>query len=112
MSKTRTEHVAFDKAAAASHVVVAPPDGSRRIRVKAVHLVSAGTVNLTFEDSDGTNLTGLMALAAQSMISLPLHPLDDFYFECPLGKGLNILLSGAVQVGGFIIYQIDQEVVP
>jgi ribosomal protein S4E len=101
-----TKRVNFDQTTAATHVAVTKPEGSKHIRVKEVHLISAGNVNLTFQDGAGTKLAGLYALAAQAAISLPHTTGDNFHFRAADGESLDIVLSGAVQVGGFIVYEV------
>lgn len=101
---TKNTYINFDQATAATHLVVAPLDGSRKIRVKAFHLVAAGTVDVTIQ-SGSTKIGGLYALAANSQIWVPLVFGEGAYMETALGEPLNVLLGGGVQVGGFFVYE-------
>lgn len=92
---------------AASNVVVAAVTG-KAIAVLGLQLIAAGDVTVTVEDSDGTNLIGPMALSSNGGFVFP--PARDWsdipYTVTTPGKGLNILLSAAVQVGGAVQYAL------
>ena len=97
--------IPLDESAAASNVLVAAvSDGNRNaIRIMQVALVADSAVTATFEDEDGTNLSGPMALAANTPLVLPFSPAG--WTDTIAAKGLNLLLGGAVQVSGFLVYQ-------
>lgn len=76
----------------------------RRIRVLAYNLIGNGAVNAKFQsDASGTDLTGLKYIAAAGGgICAPFNPAG--WFETAAGKLLNLNLSGAVAVGGELVY--------
>ncbi len=67
-------------------------------------LVAAGAVITTFEDSDGTNRIGPMALGANAIATASENRIG--WTRTGSGLGLNLLLGGAVQVGGSITYRL------
>lgn len=76
---------------------------SRRIRVLALFLVSAGTVNVRFESgAGGTALTGQMNLVANTGFVLPYNPAG--WFETGVNTLLNLELSAAISVDGALTY--------
>lgn len=75
-----------------------------RVHIQGLSLVAADAVTVTIEDTDGNNLIGPMAFAANGGIALP--PTEKGYQQTEAGKGVQILLSGAVQVGGSITYTV------
>ncbi len=83
---------------------------SRATRVQTHHyphlsrLSGAGAVNAKFQDgAGGTDLTGLKYLAAAGgSASGPFNPAG--WFETSPGTLLNLNLSGAVAVGGELVY--------
>jgi hypothetical protein len=76
---------------------------SKKIRVLAAFMVSAGTVNARFESgAGGTALTGQMNLVANSGFVLPFNPVG--WFETAVTTLLNLELSGAVSVDGSLVY--------
>ena len=77
--------------------------GGKKIRVLSGLLISAGTVNVRFEsDADGTALTGAMNLIANVGFLIP--PCVWGNFETASNTLLNLELSAAVSVDGWIIY--------
>jgi len=94
----------FNQNTAAAHVVVANQDNP--IVVTSLYLLAAGAVTVTIENTAGDNLIGPMAIAANGNITLPHNP-DGW---CKSETGLNILLSGAVQVGGVVGYSTARKV--
>ena len=97
----------IDKATAASHSLVSAVSG-KRVRVYGVWIQAAGTVTVTFEDDDGTNLTGGIVFNARE--EMEWFPLSDGqgnwlpYLVTQQGDGFNMLLSDAVQVSGTLWY--------
>lgn len=76
---------------------------SKKIRVHALFLVSAGTVNARFESgADGTALTGQMNLVANTGFVLPYNPVG--WFETASNTLLNLELSGAISCDGSLVY--------
>lgn len=104
LGASRIQYAAISEAAAASNELIAGSTGNKIIVLNYL-LISGGTVNATFEDSDGTNLSGALPLVANSGASFPGNP-DSPAFKTASGKGLHLLLSGAVQVSGHIAYLV------
>ena len=76
---------------------------SKKIRVLAAVFVSNGAVNVKFQSgAGGTDLTGLFYLAANGGAALPYNPAG--WFETAVSALLNMNLSGAVGVGGCLLY--------
>lgn len=77
---------------------------SKKIRVLAYNLMGAGAVNARFQTAvAGAYLTGLKYIAAAGGgICAPYNPLG--WFETVAGDLLNLELSGAVAVGGELVY--------
>lgn len=77
---------------------------SKKIRVLAYNLMGNGAVNAKFQDgAGGTDLTGLKYIAAAGGgICAPFNPIG--WFETTANTLLNLNLSGAVAVGGEIVY--------
>jgi hypothetical protein len=76
---------------------------SKKIRVLAAYLISNGTVNAKWQSgASGTDLTGLAYLVANAGYVLPFNPTG--WFETAATTLLNLNLSGAVAVGGSIVY--------
>lgn len=98
-----TTQVAISKATAASHVIVAGVT-SKKILICELVLVAAGTVVATLEDDDATDLSGPMTLSAGVPFILQMNA-GDGHLTTSTGKGLNLLLGGAVQVSGWLRYR-------
>jgi hypothetical protein len=95
----------FAAIAAASNgnntVVAAVAD--KKLRVLAVQLVASAAVNAKWQTAaGGTDLTGLAYLAANGGYVLPFNPVG--WFETGSNALLNLSLSGAVAVGGSLVY--------
>ncbi len=92
----------IDAATSGDNTLVAAVSG-KKIRVVALFLVAAGTVNARFESgAGGTALTGQMNLVANSGFSLPFNPVG--WFETAATTLLNLELSAAVSVDGCLTY--------
>ena len=89
--------------AAESNEIVAAV-AARQIRILGFNLVAAGEVVMTLEDSDGANLVGPVTLIKG--VPFPATPCDTGHQETAAGKALHLLLGGAVQVGGCLVYQL------
>lgn len=78
---------------------------SKKIRVLAYNFIANGTVNAKFQ-SDGAgspvDKTGLKYCVVNSGICAPYNPKG--WFETAAGKTLDINLSGAVAIGGELVY--------
>lgn len=77
---------------------------SKKIRVLAYNFIGNGAVNAKFQSgASGTDLTGLKYIAAAGGgICAPFNPVG--WFETASNTLLNLNLSGAVAVGGEIVY--------
>lgn len=76
---------------------------AKKIRVLALFLVAAGTVNVRFESgAGGTALTGQMNLIANTGFALPYNPIG--WFETASNTLLNMELSAAVSCDGCLTY--------
>lgn len=76
---------------------------SKKIRVLGMYLISNGTVNAKFQSgASGTDLTGLGYLIANAGWVLPYSPIG--WFETASNTLLNLNLSGAIAVGGALVY--------
>jgi hypothetical protein len=75
---------------------------SKKIRVVSVTLIAAGAVTVRFESgADGTALTGQMALSANGGFA---RDNATGLFETASNTLLNLELSSAVSVAGFLSY--------
>ena len=95
----------FNQATGATHVVAAGVlDMS--VKILGVFLLSDGTVDVTFQDSVGVDLIGPLRVAVDTPVMLPVSSTDNPGWQrTPTGLGLNLVLGGAVQVTGVIVYQ-------
>ena len=77
---------------------------SKKIRVLGWNMVANGAVNAKWQSgAGGTDLTGLYyCAAAGGGISVPFNPVG--WFETGSNTLLNLNLSGAVAVGGCLVY--------
>lgn len=92
----------IDAATSGDNTLVAAV-ASKKIRVLALWLVSAGTVNVRFESgAGGTALSGQANLVANTGFVLPFNPAG--WFETASNTLLNLELSGAVSVDGSLTY--------
>ena len=98
----RVKRAVIDAATSGDNSIVSAVTG-KKIRVLSVVLVSAGTVTVRFESgAGGTALTGQLTLAANVGFSSGYSPVG--HFETAAGAALNLELSGAVSVDGWIVY--------
>ncbi len=82
---------------------------SKKLKIFAVLLVADGTVNVRFEsNAGGTAITGVMNLEAREGFTLAVSP-PAFLFETTAGQLLNLELSAAVTVNGFVSYWDDDD---
>ena len=76
----------------------------KKIRVVSGQLMSNGTVNAKWQSgAGGTDITGLAYLVANVGYIIPTNAEGNF--ETAAGALLNLNLSGAVAVGGWITYK-------
>lgn len=77
---------------------------SKKIRVLAWDVVANAAVNFKWQsDGSPTDLTGLYYMAGQGNgVARAFNPVG--YFETVAGEALDLNLSGAVAVGGSIVY--------
>ena len=93
---------AIDAATSGDNTLVAAV-ASKKIRVLALFLVAAGTVNVRLESgAGGTALTGQMNLVANTGFVLPFNPAG--WFETAVNTLLNLELSAAISVDGALTY--------
>lgn len=76
---------------------------SNKIRVLGGLLMTGGTVTIRFESgASGTALTGQIPLTAQTGFAIPFCPVGNF--ETAVNTLLNLELSAAVGVYGWLVY--------
>ncbi len=93
---------AISASGSGNNTIVAAVTG-KKIRVLEFALSFSGTVNAKFQSAaGGTDLTGLFYGAANSQVPGSFNPLGKF--ETASGALLNLNLSAAVAVGGYVVY--------
>ena len=101
-TKLVPKYAVIDDAVSGNNTIVAAVTG-KKIRVVSLFLISAGIVNVRFEDgAGGTALTGQMALVANTGFVIPFSPLG--WFETGSNTLLNLELSDAISVDGCLTY--------
>ena len=93
----------IDTNSASSNALVTAVSG-KRVRVHGVWIQAATVVTVTFEDDDGTNLTGPIDFTARERLEWYIRDNYEPYLVTQQGDGFNMLLSGAVQVSGVLHY--------
>lgn len=94
--------VAIDAASSGDNTILAAVS-AKKIRVLQVILVAAGDVNVRFESgAAGTALTGQMNLTTNSGFEASFCPVG--HFETGSNVLLNLELSAAVSVDGWLVY--------
>ena len=88
-------------ASSANATPVVAAVAAKRIVVVGLLYTANAAVNVKWQ-SASTDLTGLDYMVQGSRTLLPPNP--DGWFETAVNEALNIHLSGAVAVGGFINY--------
>lgn len=100
------EQVKFASVSAASsgdNTLLSAVSG-KRIRVLDYVLVGAGAVTAKFESStSGPDLSGAMTLSTGVPNAPGFSPAG--HFQTDAGALLNLVLGGAVQVSGYLVYQ-------
>ncbi len=77
------------------------------VRVIGFYMSAAGAVTATWK-SASTGLTGAMSMITGvplGAVAPPGYPNDQCLFATAPGEALNLTLSGAVAVGGFVLVQ-------
>ncbi len=98
----RIKRAVIDCASSGDNTIVAAVTG-KIIRVYQLVVVSAGTVTTRWESgASGTALTGQMSLVANSGYAPPFNPFG--HFETAEGALLNLELSAAESVDGWLLY--------
>lgn len=93
---------AISAASSGDNTLVAAVSG-KKIRVIQVQVIADSAVSVRFKDgAGGTALTGVMSLAANGGFSAPFTPVG--HFETTAATLLNLELSAAVQVSGWLTY--------
>lgn len=96
-------------ASSGDNTLVAAVTG-KKIRVLGVVLAAASAVTVQFESgTGGTFLTGAIPLVANGDLKfvLPVTLPGYHWFETAAGVLLNVILGGAVQVSGCLIYYVE-----
>jgi hypothetical protein len=92
-------------ASAGNNTLVAAVAG-KKIRVHNVVLVGSAAVTAQFQSgAGGTNLTGAVALAANTGFAPGFDP--EGHFETAPGALLNLSLGTAVAVAGWLTYSVN-----
>lgn len=99
---TNCSRVKVDTAAAGQVTVGAAVTGKRVVLVGGM-LLAGSAQAITFEDSDGTDLSGPMPFGANGGFSAP--PSLVGWLASSSGKGLAINLGSAVQTSGWLLYR-------
>jgi len=101
-SSQRLKRAVIDNASIGDNTLIAAVTG-RKLRVYQMVLISSGTTTVRFESgAGGTALTGQLNLIANVGFSSGWCP--GGHFETLLGELLNLELSAAVSVDGWLIY--------
>ncbi len=96
-------HAAIAASSSGDNTIVAAVTGER-IRVLAFCIVAAGTCTARFEDgAGGAALTGQISLSDTSGVNSGYCPVG--HFETTPGTLLNLELSAAVSVAGWLVYE-------
>jgi len=100
-------YAGFTHGAGTAKAVKAAKTGYR-VNLLGLYLTAASAVNITIEDTAGTNLSEILQFTASNLhISMPFT--GQPWAASTDDLGLQILLSGAVVVAGIVIY--EQETV-
>ncbi len=89
--------------ASTDNTLVAAVTG-KKIRVTSFYLVAVTAVTVAFESSTTSALTGIMSLGATGVLQAGFNP--HGHFETVAAELLNMTLGGAVQVSGWLTYQL------
>lgn len=89
-------------ASSGANTIVAAQSG-KQIRVLAYTIIAAGAVGATWK-SASTSISGAMSLAANGGVAQPF--VEVGVLQTAVGELLGLTLDGAVQVSGYVVYQI------
>lgn len=93
--------------ASGDNAIVAAVAG-KKIRVRGFELFnSVATVQNAKWRSGTTDITGLMYGTTIGLLADAQAPKDDFLFETVAGQALNLNLSAATAVGGWVSYTLE-----
>jgi hypothetical protein len=94
----------IDTSSSGNNTLVAAVAGYK-IRVHNIVLVSAGTNSVKFQSgASGTDLTGDLNLTASTGFAPGFDPIG--HFETAAGSLLNMVLTAAVSVDGWLTYSL------
>lgn len=86
---------------AGTHTLVAEVSG-KKIVVEKIHVSSSAAISVTLVSSDGTVLAGPIPLAQNSGFTWPAD--GEEWGHTTAGYALQIVLSGAATIGGYVGY--------
>jgi hypothetical protein len=98
---TGIKRVKIDTLASGNTTIVAAV-ANKIIRVYGVTLISAGSVVVKFQSNNTTDICGPLTLGASTGFSPGWSPVGQF--QTAIGELLNVNLSAAIQVGGWLLY--------
>ena len=101
-SPVKTKRVAFDENTVAIHQVVEAV-GGKTIKIKALNLFAAGTVEVTLQS--GSTTLAAWPLTINTQINLAMIEGADRYFETAENEAFSIDLGDAVRLTGFVVYE-------
>lgn len=104
-----------DNAAASGILHIITAVANARIVVVGVDILSGGSTNAQFQDTTASPvlLTGNYPLTAGIRVNLGMTPPNtggagqQGWFATSVGKGLDLNITGAVQVAGVVSYYLD-----
>lgn len=102
------KYAAISYATASTGELIAAPGEGKRLRILGYLLVAAGAVVATLK-SGSTALTGAMTLATGTPMVVPPGgtKIDRLpCMECGTNEAFNLTLGGAVQVSGWVVYEV------
>jgi hypothetical protein len=89
-------------ATAAGDTQIVSAVSGKRIRVVAYAISSSATINIKFR-SGTTDITGILSVTQRGVTT---HSYDGGLFQTAVGQPLNINLSAAATVGGYVVYRL------
>lgn len=102
---TKTIQRAAISAASSGDNTLVTAVASVKTKVLGLTLTAASAVDVRLEDgAGGTALTGVISLAANTPLTLPLALPGYHWLETSVNTLLNLELGSAVQVSGAIVY--------
>ena len=101
--QTTTRFVRFDEQTVDTHEIVPFVGDGSTIKVKCLHLFSVGINQVDIQS--GPTVLAAYPLTANVQVLLPLIQGAGQYFETVEGEPLNIRLSAALRMTGFVIFE-------